>query len=175
MLNFVLSRAAMVLAIATASLVGALPAGAAERELSVVSKPSRGSLALAEHGVAAPILVAQSETPAVARVVRDLSADIASVTGVQPQVLEQPGRIGSTAIIIGTLGSGGLIDTLARSGRLKVATIAGRWEEVDKFDCKTQTDPARSRYLWIERRSWCRQANPHEWKASNANHRGLQA
>ncbi|UCM91152.1 glycosyl hydrolase 115 family protein [Streptomyces marincola] len=91
-----------------------------------------GSLALVARGAAAPVLVDPDDHPGVLRVADDLAADIERVTGVAPDVVRdafrgrrEPPR---EVVIVGTLGRSPLVDRLARTGKLDVDGIAGRWE-----------------------------------------------
>ena len=90
--------------------------------------PSKGSFAIADHGMPATICVDADDFPGVIRAARDLRDDIQRVTGHAP-----PMSVGSTcaashAIIIGTLEKSGLLSALARDKKIDTAPISGKWE-----------------------------------------------
>ncbi|MEK5445337.1 glycosyl hydrolase 115 family protein [Paenibacillus sp. FSL R7-0331] len=62
------------------------------------------------------------------RVADSFAADIELVTGTRPEIVTEPGQLGSTAIVIGTIGSSGLIDEWAAAGKLDVPAISGKRE-----------------------------------------------
>jgi hypothetical protein len=83
---------------------------------------------LVARGTAAPLVVSGGDHAGVVRVVSDLQADIARVTGVQPAVSVDRVPPGSEPVLVGTIGRSPLIDGLIRSGKLDVNGIAGKWE-----------------------------------------------
>jgi hypothetical protein len=87
-----------------------------------------GRFPLVSGGRAAPIVVATSDYAGVIRVVDDLQADIAAVTGVKPAVSHDRIPAGSAPVIVGTIGKSTLIDRLIAGGKLDVRGIAGKWE-----------------------------------------------
>jgi hypothetical protein len=98
---------------------------------------ARSEVVLVKRGMAAPIHVDAADWPGVQRAARDLQADVARVTGVEPAFVasareDSSVRSGamraSTIVVAGTLGRSGLIDGLAAIGKLDVADIRGRWE-----------------------------------------------
>ncbi len=84
--------------------------------------------ALVAGGHAAPILIDAADWPGVRRVAGDLQADIARVSSVRPELLDQTPAATPCAIIVGTVGRSPLLDRLIQAGKLDVAGIAGRWE-----------------------------------------------
>ncbi len=81
-------------------------------------------MVLADAHSAADIVLAKDDAPVVGIAARDLSGDIASVTGTAPQVVES-----STAgrqVWIGTIGKNALIDSVA--GRIGAGKLKGCWE-----------------------------------------------
>ena len=93
----------------------------------VATAPGPGRFALAAAGRAAPLVVGPGEWAGVRRAARDLRQDVERVTGRAPAVLDTLSRA-PEAVVIGTLGRGGLVDALVRAGRLDTAGVAGRWE-----------------------------------------------
>lgn len=89
--------------------------------------PGAGSFALVEGGQAANLGVDPADWPGVVRAVRDLQADVARVSGLTPAITNEASP-GATAVIVGTLGRSGLIDRLAREGRIDGSRLAGKWE-----------------------------------------------
>jgi hypothetical protein len=92
----------------------------------VSEKSEAGAFPLVYRGSAAPIFVNGSDWAGVQRAAGDLQADIERVTGVKPRLGNAPE--GTTAVLIGTLGKSPLIDGLVKSGKIKPAAIAGKWE-----------------------------------------------
>ncbi len=104
--------------------------GATHRRATFVSTSWQpGSLRLAAHGRAAPIVVSAADHPGVVRVVGDLQADIERVTDIRPDVVHDgvPGGH-EEVVLVGTLGASPLIDRLVADGKLDVGGIAGAWE-----------------------------------------------
>jgi hypothetical protein len=67
----------------------------------------------------------------VIRAARDLAQDVGRVTGRAARVAVDTlpaGSGGGDVVVVGTLGRGGLVDSLVREGRLDTAGVAGRWE-----------------------------------------------
>jgi hypothetical protein len=129
------------LAAVTATSALAAPAGAAERPgaaqgpddsadpgnyLATTAGPGRFPLVAAGH--AAPLVVSGTDFAGVRRVVNDLQADIAKVTGVIPAVFVDAVPRHSEPVLVGTIGRSPLIDGLIAARKLDVAGIAGKWE-----------------------------------------------
>jgi hypothetical protein len=66
--------------------------------------------------------------PGVIRAVNDLQADIGRVTDLTASISENTGRLGTNAIIVGTIGKSQIIDDLISSGKIDPSQIAGKWE-----------------------------------------------
>ena len=94
----------------------------------VSTSPGPGRFTLAAGGRPAPLLVSGTEWPGVVRAVRDLAQDVGRVTGhpARAAVDTLPGA--ADVVVVGTLGRGGLVDSLVNEGRLDTAGVAGRWE-----------------------------------------------
>lgn len=94
-------------------------------------KSSTGSIPL----VGASIVVDQSDYPGVIRAAKDLAQDFARVTKGEPSPLilinsESDYQKVQTknAILIGSIGSSGLIKNLLQQGGLDTQAISGKWE-----------------------------------------------
>ena len=94
----------------------------------VATTAGPGRFPLVRNGKAAPLVVSGSDYPGVIRVVADLQADIAAVTGVRPAVSVDQMPAGDEFVLIGTIGKSPLIDQLVSAGKLDVSGIAGQWE-----------------------------------------------
>ena len=90
----------------------------------VETSPQPGAFALVEKGAAAAVRVDASDWPGVLRAAHDLQADVNRVTGVTPAWDSSAPRM----VIIGTVGKSPLIDQLARTGKIDVSGIRGKWE-----------------------------------------------
>jgi Glycosyl hydrolase family 115/Gylcosyl hydrolase family 115 C-terminal domain len=95
----------------------------------LTTTPGPGRFPLVANGKAAPLVVSGGDYPGVVRVVNDLRADIAAVTGVSPKTsVDQIPADQDQVVLVGTLGRSPLIDRLVSGGKLDVSGIAGRWE-----------------------------------------------
>ena len=103
-----------------------VPSTAPGAYLATTAGPGR--FPLVRNGKAAPLVVSGSDYPGVIRVVTDLQADIAAVTGVRPAVSVDQVPAGDEIVLIGTIGKSPLIDQLVSAGTLDVSGIAGQWE-----------------------------------------------
>ncbi len=96
-----------------------------------------GGLPLAHGGRTATLHVGPEEWPGVIRIAGDLQQDIERVTGQKPALVDAA-PTGGAAVVIGTIGRGGLVDQLVRAGKLDVSAVAGKWEG---FLIETVTQP----------------------------------
>ena len=97
-------------------------------EAYLATSPGPERFPLVADGTAAPLVVSGSDYPGVIRVVNDLQADIAAVTGVRPAVSVDQVPSGDEIVLIGKIGKSPLIDKLVSAGTLDVTGIAGQWE-----------------------------------------------
>ncbi|MFI7546683.1 glycosyl hydrolase 115 family protein [Actinoplanes sp. NPDC049599] len=96
-----------------------------DRDSYVSSRPGRDRFPL----VGAPLVVSAGDHAGVIRVVDDLQADIAAVTGVKPAVgLDKVPGGRRDPVLVGTIGKSPLIDRLVAAGKLDVRGVAGKWE-----------------------------------------------
>jgi hypothetical protein len=126
-------RHLLALAALAGSFLVATPAAAGgptgeDRDSYVSSRPGPGRFPLVAGGRAAPLVVSAGDHAGVIRVVDDLAADIAAVTGVTPVVGTDRVPGGRDPVLVGTIGKSPLIDRLVAAGKLDVRGIAGKWE-----------------------------------------------
>ena len=93
----------------------------------MTDSPAAGDFILFDGSVVAPIAIETNDERAVPRAAGDLADDLLRVTGMKPEVVS-PAEGKSSAILIGTLGRGGIIDRLAAEGKLDASGIRGQWE-----------------------------------------------
>jgi hypothetical protein len=79
-------------------------------------------------GRAAAMSYSADDDPVVARAAADLANDIATVTGVSPEVLPRASQAPGPVVLIGTLGRNRDIDRLAAAGLIDVTAIKDAWE-----------------------------------------------
>jgi hypothetical protein len=89
---------------------------------------SPGSFQIVAGGIASPIYVDSNDHAGVVRAVHDLQADVARVTGCTPAIASDEKALGTSAILVGTIGKSRLIDRLIREGKIDASPIAGKWE-----------------------------------------------
>lgn len=89
---------------------------------------SEGSFSIVREQIAAPVYVEANDDAGVVRVVNDLRADVARVTGSTPVVTHDEKELKPNAIIVGTIGKSRMIGRLIREGTIDPAPIAGKWE-----------------------------------------------
>jgi len=123
-MRLLLALAALAAPFFVATPVAAGVPAADDRDSYVSTKPGRDRFPL----VGAPLVVSAGDHAGVIRVVDDLQADIAAVTGVKPAVGHDkvPGH--RDPVLVGTIGKSPLIDRLVAAGKLDVRGIAGKWE-----------------------------------------------
>jgi len=121
-------KLAMRVATVFCSLMAAGSCWAIGEERFVEGEFHGGDFVFARDGGAAAMYVDASDYPGVTRAASDLSQDIQRVTRVAPRVLHDEGALGSTAIIIGTLGKSALIDRLIREHKIDAKALQGKWE-----------------------------------------------
>lgn len=98
-------------------------------QASIVSeKVEPGSIALVQNERAATIFVDKADWAGVLHAASDLQADVQRVSGIKPELVTGCRPSGDIAVIAGTLGKSALIDTMVKSGKIKVGGIAGKWE-----------------------------------------------
>ncbi|MEB0260361.1 MULTISPECIES: glycosyl hydrolase 115 family protein [unclassified Mucilaginibacter] len=88
---------------------------------------TKGSFQLSAAGRSVPVYTADTDYPGVKRAVNNLLADITSVTGSTPALIQDL-KNNKFLVLIGTLGKNPLLDQLASNKKIDVAAIAGKWE-----------------------------------------------
>lgn len=83
---------------------------------------------LVAEGKAVSVLVAESDWKVAKIAAADLVEDVERVTGVKPALYQDAAKLGSRAVLIGTLGRSPVIDGLVDSGKLEVSDLTGQWE-----------------------------------------------
>jgi hypothetical protein len=126
------SKFARCFAVSTLAIVAAIvPVNATPSlglQTDIVSESARpGDIPLVRSNEAASLFLDSADFPGVLRAASDLQADIERVTGIKPVLATNMTPTG-TAVIVGTLGKSPLIDSLAKSGKINVAAISGKWE-----------------------------------------------
>lgn len=101
-------------------LVAALPAAAQ----TVSERNGPGAVALVSGGKPGAILVDPADDAGVLRAAHDLAADFGRVTGTEARLA----NVADTVVIAGTVGKSALVDRLARTGKLDLGGVTGRWE-----------------------------------------------
>lgn len=87
-----------------------------------------GDFRLVLDGVVADLYAERDAYPGVKRALMDLRDDIHRVTGCLPKVKTDGAELVHETVIVGTIGKSPLIDSLAASGKLDTAGVAGKWE-----------------------------------------------
>lgn len=87
-----------------------------------------GAFRLAPGGEAVPLVISAEEAASVTRAAKDLAADIESVTGARPTMLEDWPEGKQSLIVAGQVGSGGAVDRLIAAGAFHGDELRGEWE-----------------------------------------------
>ncbi len=109
------------------------------KALSGYVSATGGDLTLAASGKTTTIYVDANDDKSVARAVGNLAEDIASVTGITPQIRNgAPASDGANdaSVIVGTIGKSAAVDALVSGGKLDVSAIKDKWESftIQKVD-----------------------------------------
>jgi len=94
----------------------------------IQERPSDGSFTIVHGQDVATIFVGKDDWPGVIRAANDLKADIERVTGRSPSITHDQDRLVGSAILVGTIGKGKVIDGLIKAGKIHADDIAGQWE-----------------------------------------------
>ena len=87
-----------------------------------------GCFPIIEKNAVANLYVDTNDFAGVVRAANDLQADITRVTSLIPEMIHDPNRLGTNAILIGTIGKSRLIDRLIHEGKIDASPITGKWE-----------------------------------------------
>jgi hypothetical protein len=93
----------------------------------IETSASSGSFPIATNGRATPIYIDAKDDPGVIRAGHDLQSDIRRVTSLTPDVTHGT-PFPANVILIGTIGSSGVIDQLIQNKKIDVEAIRGKWE-----------------------------------------------
>ncbi|RPD63354.1 hypothetical protein L227DRAFT_386788 [Lentinus tigrinus ALCF2SS1-6] len=125
------------------------------QDTCVSFKSSSSAFTVVNSGKAAPILLSPDEWPGVQRAAFDFASDIQQVTGVKPSLRNitssnsSDSSLGSTAIIVGTLGKSSLIDEVVNRTKLDVSSIQGQWEAFLAKEVANPLPGVQSAYVMI--------------------------
>jgi hypothetical protein len=103
-------------------------AAAAETNSYVTGENGADRFTLAAVGKSAPLVVSGDDWPGVVRAAKNLQADIARVTGDEPQLSTGEIPAAKAVVLVGTIGKSPLIDKLVANKKLDVSDITGKWE-----------------------------------------------
>jgi len=98
----------------------------AQNVVSFTHQP--GDFSIVSKGHPATIYTDRNDYWLVQQVSRWLQADVAAVTGAQPDTSHQVNQLPDGAILIGTIGHSAPIDQLIAEKKLDVSQVAGKWE-----------------------------------------------
>jgi hypothetical protein len=108
------------------------------QEQYVETNDRPGNFVLVKDKRAARLYVDANDYPGVVRAVGDLQSDIQKVTNCTLEIEHGVEVLGSSVVLVGTLGKSAVIDQLAREGKLDTGAIAGKWES---FTIQTVANP----------------------------------
>lgn len=91
------------------------------------------ALVLIDRGRAPPVVVEATADPAVQWAAAAFAEDLGRVGGAAATVVPDVPQGVSSVVIVGVAGQGGLVDRLAREGRIDLAQVTGRWEGFGQF------------------------------------------
>ena len=87
-----------------------------------------GCFPIIKKNAVANLYVDTNDFAGVVRAANDLQADIVRVTSRAPEMIHDPARLGTNAILIGTIGKSRIIDQLIADHKIDALPIAGKWE-----------------------------------------------
>ena len=111
-----------------AILASALGGTSLRADSLLTEAPGPADFVLAAEGRSAAIWLESGTDKSIQRAAGDLAADVERVTGVRPQVRQDPAALHGPVVLIGMLGQSKLIDGLAASGKLEIHGVRGAWE-----------------------------------------------
>ena len=103
------------------------PSQFSTRNAYISTKSGQGFFPLVARGQSAPLCVSSQDHPGVLKVVNHLQTDIKHVAGSEPKILIDE-TIGSTIVIIGTIGKNPVIDKLVQQKKIDAEEVTGRWD-----------------------------------------------
>jgi hypothetical protein len=105
-----------------------IPSKPATPALTVTSEGRTGDFPLATARGASPVYLDAQDFLVVRIAANALAADIESVTNAKPDVVEGAPTAVESAVLVGTLGSSRLIESLVAAQKLDVSGLSGAWE-----------------------------------------------
>jgi hypothetical protein len=106
-----------------------LPITALAADITVVdAADAPGSVKLVATGTTADIYVDTNDIKLVNMAAGLLADDVERVTGKKPNVINDATKLGTNAVIIGSIGHSVVVDQLIASGKIDVAEVKGKWE-----------------------------------------------
>jgi len=119
----------MALAASALAQVETVPANATTHIVSFHRGVGSNSFSLAENGRVAPIYIAPESPESVKTATEAFAGDLDRVTGMRPKLLASlAGKPPEELVIVGVLGHSSVIDDLRLRGKLRTASIEGKWE-----------------------------------------------
>jgi len=111
----------------------------ARGESLLTESPGAADFVLATGGRSAAIWLEPGADKSILRAAGDLAADVERVTGVRPQLSQDPASRRGPLVLIGMLGQSKFIDGLAAAGKLDARGVRGEWES---YVVQVVNDPA---------------------------------
>jgi hypothetical protein len=147
-MKWLILRPLLVLGLIVALLGVPRAAMACEGAVVPCGDPSDTGFALIAGGRSPSVVVEAGADPAVRDAAANFAEDLGRVGGTAPPVVEQVPSGSGEAILVGVVGTGGLIDALAAAGKVDLSQVAGRWEAFGQFGVADAL-PGRGRALVI--------------------------
>ena len=95
-------------------------------QISVTHTAPSDGFTLVESSNASTLVIDTADAEVVSIAATALSEDIKLITGITPEISMQ--TVGTSAVIIGTIGHSLLIDSLIKTGKIDTDNIVGKWE-----------------------------------------------
>ena len=98
------------------------------RAQMVETDSTPGSFCIVAHDEVATLWLDTNEWTGVIRAARDFQTDVGRVTGVVPQLTQDPLASGKNIIVVGTLGRSAQVEDLGRRSKIDVSSVRGKRE-----------------------------------------------
>jgi hypothetical protein len=106
----------------------AVAAAAAQTPLSVTSHPTPTTFALIQDNRPASILLDTTADPALQHVATSFAADLHSISGQTPTILNDPTQAHGPVVILAVLHQSPLLGTLLKTQKIPAADLENQWE-----------------------------------------------
>jgi hypothetical protein len=93
-----------------------------------IDEAGQADVRLVDAGAVADVYVDAGDEMVVKKAAALLTEDIERVTGKRPTLVNEVNKLGRQAVLVGTLGKSGVIDSLVKSGKLDGSKLNGQWE-----------------------------------------------